>query len=880
MRLASIVRLRFRSLFSRGRVDRELDEELRYHLERQSDENIAAGMSREDARSSALGSIKNLEQRKEECRDMRGLNLIDNVVQDVRFALRQLRKSPGFTSAAMLMLALGMCASVAIFAFVDAALIKPLPYRDPGRLVGVFETFKTCPRCNVSYLNFRDWKKGETVFRSLDVWGFSTYLLRTRTGSQPALGTRVSDGFFRTLGITPMLGRDFHAGEDAPGAPRTVLLSFAAWQKRFGGNRKVVGQVVILSDISYTIIGVLPREFQFAPRGPAEFWTALNEPISCEERRGCHNLFGIARLADGISIQSALAVMNSIAQRMAKQYPDSNRGFGADVAPLSEVITGNLRPILLVLLSGAGLLLLIAYVNVSSLLLVRSESRKREIAVRSALGASMARITRQFVTEGLVLVAAGSMLGLAFAYWTMHLLVAMIPAEKMDGMPFLHDLGLNIRVLGFAGVIGLLAAVLFSLTPMLRFSRSETREGLAEGSRGSAGTLWRHLGSKLVVVELATAVVLLVGAGLLGKSLYRLLHESIGLQPEHLATLIVTMPNSYEKNEQVLTLERQMIRRIESLPGVKSAGISTELPLRSWGMAANIVVAGRPWNGEHNTVPDRNVSSGYLRTLGATVLRGRCFTELEDDPSKPGTVVINQTFANQYFPGEDPIGRQLAYEGSRDRMEIIGIVKDIKEGQLDTANRAAIYTPFTRGWFRSFNLVVRAGQGERALFPELTAAIHRIDPGIATDYEMTMSDMIDDSQSAYLHRSSAWVVGGFALVALVLGVVGLYGVIAYSVSQRTREVGIRMALGADRSSVYQLILKEAAWLTAVGIVIGLACSVAAAGLMRGLLFGVEAWDLPTLIAVAVVLGIASILASYIPARRAVSVNPVAALRAE
>ena len=342
------------------------------------------------------------------------------------------------------------------------------------------------------------------------------------------MGVRVSDGFFRTLGVTPMLGRDFATGEDAPGRPHTVMLSFAAWQKRFGGNRNAVGRAVILSDISYTIVGVLPREFQFAPRGPAEFWTPLNDPNSCEERRGCHSLFGIARLKDGISAQSALAGMNSLAQRLAKQYPDSNRGFGADVAPLSEVITGNIRPILLVLLSGAALLLLIACVNVSSLLLVRSESRKREIAVRSALGASKARMTRQFVTEGFVLVAVGSALGLAFASWTIHLLAAMIPVDKMGEMPFLHDLSLNIRVLSFAGLIGLLAAVLFSLTPALRFSLSETREGLAEGSRGSAGMLWRHLGSKLVVVELATAVVLLVGAGLLGQSLYRLLHVSIG----------------------------------------------------------------------------------------------------------------------------------------------------------------------------------------------------------------------------------------------------------------------------------------------------------------------------------------------------------------
>ena len=883
MRLASIFRLRLRSLFSRADVEQELDEELRYHLERQVEENIAVGMSREDARRAAMQSIHGFEQRKEECRDMRRLNLIDNLMRDVHFAIRQLRKNPGFTSTAILMLALGMCASVAIFAFVDAALIKPLPYRNPGRLVAVFETAATCPRCNVSYLNFRDWKKNDEFFGSLDVWGFNTYLLRTATGAQPAAGTRVSDGFFRTLGITPILGRDFYAGEDSPGAPRTVLLSFDAWQNRFGGSPDVLGQTVTLTDISYTIVGVLPREFQFAPRGPAEFWVPLNDHNflgGCEKRRGCHNLFAVARLKDGVSAQTALAGMKSIAQQLEKQYPDSNRGFGADVVALSEVVSGDLRPILLVLLSGAGLLLLIACVNVSSLLVVRSESRRREIAVRSALGASQARITRQFVTEGLVLVVAGSVLGLALAYWTMHLLTALIPADKMGGMPFLHDLALNVHVFAFTGAVSLLAAVLFSLTPALRLSLPEMQGGLAEGSRGAAGTLWRRLGSKLVVLELATAMVLLVGAGLLDRSLYRLLHVDIGLQPDHLATLRVTLPNTNLTTERLIPLERQIVSRIGSLPGVKSVGLSTSLPLSSWSLSTNIRVSGRPWNGERNDVPERAVSSDYLRTLGAKLLRGRYFTEVEDDSAKPRVVLINDTFAKKYFSGEDPIGRQLSYENSHDRMEIIGIVEDIKEGQLDTANRATMYVPFTQDWFSSFGLVVRTSQGEQTLLPALTATLHQIDPGIATEDAATMSDVIDDSQSAYLHRSSAWLVGGFAALALVLGVVGLYGVIAYSVSQRTREVGIRMALGADRVSVYRLILKEAVWLTVAGIAIGLACSVAAGTLMRGLLFGVRAWDVPTLAVVAGVLGGAALLASHIPARRAAWINPVEALRGE
>jgi len=838
---------------------------------------LADGMESGAARYEAKRKFGNATRLKEQSHEVIGFRF-ESVVQDFRFAIRQLSKNPGFAVTSIFVLALGICASVAIFAFVDAALIKPLPYQNPGRLVGVFEKTTLCPRCNVSYLNFRDWKKNDLPFSSLDAWGYSAFLLRGTGGAEPARGARVTDGFFRTLGVAPILGRDFYAGEDLPGKPHTVLISYAAWQKRFGGNRNVVGQSIILSDTSYTIIGVLPKEFHFAPRD-AEFWAALNDPISCELRRGCHNLFGVARLKDGVSSQGGLAVMQSIAQRLEKQYPE-DRGFGADVVTLSEVIAGNIRPILLVLLGGAGLLLLIACVNVSSLLLVRSESRRREIAVRGALGATPARLIRQFVTEGLVLVAAGSVFGLTFAYLSMQLLIRLIPTDMLQGMPYLAGLGLNLHVVLFTGLIALLAAVLFSTTPALRLSLADLRGDLSEGGRASAGMLWRRLGSKLVILELTTAVVLLVSAGLLGKSLYRLLHVDIGFKPDHLATLYVTMPSAYGDDKQVMALERQLVSRLGSLPGVKSVGISTSRPSSSWSLAANIVVTGRPWNGEHNAVPERNVSSDYLKTLGAKLLRGRYFTEAEDDPSKPGVVLISQAFAKKFFPGEDPIGRHISYEGSHDSLEIIGLVEDIKEGQLDTVNQATIYVPFSQGWFRSFALVVRTLQSEQALLPAVIAAIHQINPDIATSDAGTMNDVINESQAAYLHRSSAWLVGGFAALALLLGVVGLYGVIAYSVSQRTREIGVRMALGAQRSSVYQLVLKEAGWLTGIGIVAGLVCSMAAATLMRSLLFGTQIWDVATLATVAVVIGIAALLASYIPARRAASVNPVEALRAE
>lgn len=882
MRLTQIVRLRLRSLFWRPSIEQELDEELRYHLERQAEENIAAGMNREEARYAALRSLKDVEQRKEECRDMRGLNLIDNLLRDFRFAFRQLRKNPVFTSTAIIMLALGMGASVAIFAFVDGALLKPLPYKDPRQLVGVFESIKMSPQSSLSYPDYLDWKKRNTVLDSLDIYTGDGFLLSTPDGMQPVRAARVSDGFFRTLGVAPFLGRDFYAGEDLPSAARAVILSYAAWQKRYGGKTDIVGKTVILDHAPSVIIGVLPREFHFAPAGRAEFWTAFHAESECDLRRSCHALFGVGRLKDGVSIGTALANLKSVAHQLEQQYPGSNSGQGAAVAPLREVISGDIRPILLVLLSGAGLLLLIANINVAGLLLVRSESRKREIAVRTALGASSGRLISQFVTEAAVLIAAGTALGLVSAHWAMQLLARLIPEDVASRMPFLSGLGLNVRVAAFAGAISLLTAALFSFAPSLRIWSPEVRKDLVEGGRGSAGVVWRRLGSKLVVLELATAMVLLVGAGLLGKSLHRLLQVDVGMQPDHLVTMEVAAPKStYGTDAKAIALAREIVSRIESLPGVKSAGITTNgLPLTGNSNTTWFRVPGRPYHGDHEETPERDVSPGYFTTLGAKLLRGRYFREAEDG-SKPHVVIINQAFARQYFPGEDALGKHLNDLATPPvPMEIVGVVEDIRVGPLDLAIPPVLYIPFNQSTDHYFGVVVRTSQAERPLLAVLSATIRQIDSDIVPLGGMTMADRIHESPSAYMHRSSAWLVGGFAALAWLVGLVGLYGVVAYSVSQRTREIGVRMALGAQPGSVYQLILNEAGRLAAVGIVIGLVCSVGAATMMRGLLFGVQSWDAPTLAAVAVALGVSALLASYIPARRAASVNPIEALRAE
>jgi predicted permease len=868
-------------LFSKERRERELTAELESHLQMHFEDNLRAGMTPEMARRAAILRLGGIGSVKQAYREGGTILFLENLAQDVRFALRQLRKNPGFASTAIVILTLGLCAGISIFAFVDATLIKPLPYQDPSRLVGVFESVPMFPRSNLSYLDYLDWKKQNKVFSSLEIYQRNGFSLSTSDGAQQARGARVSDGFFRTLGVTPVLGRDFYTGEDQPSAPRAVILSYAAWQKRYGGKADILGQTVTLNGFQNVIIGVLPPEFHFSPAEPAEFWTSFHGDGPCELRRSCHSIFGVARLKDGVSIENALADVKLIAQQLEKQYPDSNRGQGAALAALSEVIVGDMRAILLMLLGGAALLLMIAIVNIASLLFVRSESRKREIAVRTALGASPGRLVCLFVAEGGTLVLISTVLGLFSAHWVMQFLTRLIPSDMLGRMSYLQGLGLNVRVVAFAGIISVLAAAFFSIIPTLRVSLSEMREGLAESSRGSAGGVWRRLGSKLVVVELATAVVLLVGAGLLGKSLYRLLNVNIGFQPEHLATLrVAAPPSSYPNDEKVIALTRQIVSRIEGLPGVKSIGISTSLPISHNGNTEWFRVLGRPWHGEHNETPQREVTPAYFTTIGARLLRGRYFNEAED-ASQPHVAIINETLAKQYFADEDPIGKQITYLSDPPvPIEIVGVVEDIKEGPLDVTTPRFLYIPFNQSPTPYFGLVIRTSQGEDSLLPELAASVRQIDRDIVTTDGLTMSDRIDDSPSAYLHRSSAWLVGGFAILALWLSVVGLYGVVAYSVSQRTRELGIRLALGASRRSVYLLILKEAGGMAALGIVIGLAGSVAAATLMSNLLFAVRSWDVPTLITVAVVLAISGLIASYIPARRAAAVNPVEALRAD
>ncbi len=804
------------------------------------------------------------------------------MIQDLQFALRQLRKNPGFALTAIAILSLGIGASVAIFGFVDGALIKPLPYFNPTRVMGVYEISTGCPHCNLSYEDYLDWKKQNRVFQSLEVWTSSGVLLPTPAGAEPVPASRVSDGFFRTLGVKPILGRDFYPGESAPDKPRTTLLSYATWQNRFDSDRNVIGRSLTLDSGSYTIIGVLPPEFQFAPRGRADFWMTLHDPTGCEKRRSCHNLNGVGRLNDGVSVAASNADVKAIAARLELQYPDSNRDQGAIALPLSEVITGDIKPVLLVLLGGVTLLLLIACINVASLVLVRAESRKREMAVRGALGASRSRMIGQFATEGAALVALGSLLGLCLAGFGMQALTGLLSKPELDSMPYLKDLHLNLHCVLFAFLLAILAAALFSVTPMLRLPLGRVIDGLQEGGRGYAGRSWRSLGANLVVLELATAVVLLAGAGLLSKSFYKLLHVDLHLAPDHLAMITVQAPDAaYGKAPNALKLDREVMRRISALPGVISVGLASDPPLTCRCDTTWFRVLGHPWHGEHNDVPERDVTPDYFKMLKSRIIAGREFTESEDS-TKPPTVIINSALAKQYFPNEDPIGKKIGgLDLSKDSLhEIVGVVEDVREAQLDAELMPVIYYPMYQGADNFIAVIVRTVQSPESMLPTLSATVHQIDPGIGVSNPTTMDQQIGDSQTAAIHRSAAYLVGGFALLALLLGAVGLYGVVAYSVSQRTREIGVRMALGAPRGSVYGMILREAGLLTMFGIALGIGASLGAATMMSKVLFGVAAWDLETLVGVALLLACFAMLASFLPARRAAGVDPAEALRAE
>jgi putative ABC transport system permease protein len=810
--------------------------------------------------------------------------MLGTLLQDLRFGFRMLVKRPGFAIVTIVTLALGIGANSAIFTVVNAALLRPLPYREPGRLVHLWET---TPReqfneREASYPDYLDWKANNQVFEDVAGYTRRSFSLTGRETPERLEGAAVTDNFLQVLGVEPILGRAFRKGEDLPGAERLVLLSYGLWQRRFGGDPNIVGQTLALNGESYAVIGVLPESFQFAPAGTPELWATLNPNDGQVSRRFMHWLNIIARLKPGVSVAQAQAGMGSVAQAIAQGDPQSHTGTAIKVVSLHEQIVGNVRPILLVLLGAVCFVLLIACANVANLLLARSAARQKEIAIRTALGAGRWRLIRQLLTESLLLAGLGGAFGLILAQWGVDLLVARIPASQVKTMPYLQGLTIDSRVLIFTVLVSLVTGLVFGLAPALQSSRLNLQESLKEGGKTSAAPARGRLRNLLVVAEIALALVLLVGAGLMLKSLVRLLSVDPGFNADNLLTMRVLLPIAkYPENAQVATFHQQLIERVESLPGVKGVGSVNILPLLG-GNTATFVPEGRPAPPPGQEVESniRNVNSSYFRVMNVPLIRGRYFTDQDTDKTPP-VLIINQTAANRFFPGEDPVGRRLIYPKIElPPFEIVGVVGDEKVTGLDKAVTPVIYGPFLQSPNGSISLVVRTDGDPNSIVRAVRSEIQQLDPDLPVFDVRTMGQIIDNAPSTFLRRYPAFLIGVFAGVALLLAMVGIYGVISYSVTQRTHEIGVRMALGARQGDIFKMVLGQGLILTLVGTACGLLAALALTRFLSSLLFNVSANDPLTYIAVSLPLIAVALLACYIPARRATRVDPMVALRYE
>lgn len=831
---------------------------------------------------------------------MRHTSMIEHWLQDFRFAIRQLARYRGYGAAAVLVPSLGIAASVALFGFVDAAMIKPLPYGEPSRLVTMFGTRADLAagqsRGGVSYLDFRDWRERTRTFSSIAAYDVRAgFTVTTAAGPEPVPGLRVTSGFFRTLGVTLQLGRDFGPEDEGSAAPPAVIISYGAWQRRFGGSSDVLGKTLTLQSPwlggaePHVLIGVLPADFHFPLAGHAELWAPIRGAQACWGIRSCRSLEAIGRLADTASLEAATADMTSVVEQLRQEFPDHHRTPEvAKLVPLRDVMLGGVGRVLLMLLAGSLLLLVIACANLASLVLARTDSRAREIAVRGALGASSRRLVLQFATEAGVLATAAGVLGIWLAVLGMQFLGSLLTAEMISRMPYFQGIALNLRVLSFGAAVAAAVGVVLTLTPLARISASSRRSGLEDGSRGTAGTTWRRMGAPLVVAQLAVAVVLLVGAGLLGRSLHRLITVDVGFTMQDLAVLSVSPgavgiagadDTAATRARQGAAVARQIADRVATVPGVQSVGYADLLPL-SPGLApsSSFWVIGRADDQQRQEDwPVRRISPQYFATLKATLLRGRAFTDEEAAAGRP-VLIINESAARRYFQDQDPIGQSIAFGGpASPRREIVGIVADIKDGPPETPAHPSGYVPFDQP---AFALAVRLSPSRPPPAAAIRSAIREIRPDAVITAPESMTERANRLPSTSLHRSTAWLVAGFAAIACVLSVIGLYGVVAYSVGRRTRELGVRIALGAQPRTLYRLVLGEALWLTCFGIALGSVCAVMAATLIREMLSDVATWDPPTLVGAGAILFVSALAASYVPARRAASVDPVDALRGE
>ncbi len=803
------------------------------------------------------------------------------MIADIRYAIRMLAKSPAFTFIAVLTLALAIGANTAIFSVVNAVLLRPLPYPHAEQLVQVFGTQPTLPEAPTSPANFLEWRTENRVFSHIATYVGQGFNLTGTDKPERVIGARVSGDTFQLLGVQPALGRDFTPEEDREGGNRVAILSYEFWQHRFAGDPNVIRQTITMSDQTYTIVGVMPRGFAF-PTTRTQIWTPIAFNAAERATRDTNFIDVVARLKPGVSLEQAQANMTAIAQSQAERYPHTNVGIGVKVVSLQEHLVGDVRPMLVVLLGAAAFVLLIACANVANLLLARATARSREMAIRGALGASRSRVVRLLLTESVLLAMVGGALGLLLAIWSLDLLVSLKPAN----LPRLAEINVSRTVFLFTAAVSILTGVLFGLAPAWQISKTDLNEGLKESGRGGSDAPRRQrMRALLVISEVALSLVLLIGAGLMIRSFSRLLAVDPGFKTDHTLTAFVSLPVAkYPKREQQVAFFDRLLERLRNTPGVSAAGIVTDIPLYG-GSSTGFDVDGRPEAppGQRAMTDYRMINSDYFAALGMRIAKGRAFSS-HDTENAPGVVIINETLAARYFAGENPIGQRLNLSGSpKDLREIVGVVADVRNYGLDAEVKPEVYVPFLQsapGYLANMTsaltIVVRSTIDPTALGQTLRQQVQALDKDQPVSAIKTMEWYLADSMAQ--RRFNMLLLAVFAALALVLAAVGIYGVIAYTVTQRTHEMGIRIALGARGGDILRLVFSNAMVTTVTGIVIGLGAAFGLTRLLQSLLYQVTATDPFVFIAIPLLLLAVATLATYFPARRAMKVNPISALR--
>ncbi len=801
---------------------------------------------------------------------------METLFQDIRYGIRTLARNPGFAAIAVIALALGIGANSAIFSVVNAVLLRPLQFEKPEQLVLVWEKRMALGRVRnpASSPDFVDWRAQNQVFEDMAAYAGRGFNLTGADEAERLEGAAVSPSMFTILRAQPRLGRVFQDDEAKTGQNAVVILGNGLWQRRFGADPDIAGKTVRLNDTPYTVIGVMPADFIF-PNSRTEVWVPLTFSPEDLNSRGSHFLNVVARLKSGVTLDEARENMNAIASSLEQQY-QVNTGHGVNVFPLYEEVVSSARPALLVLLGAVAFVLLIACANVANLLLARGSTRQKEIAIRTALGARRGRIVRQLLTESVLLALAGGIVGTLLALWGLDLLLTV----GTDSIPRAKEIKLDTTVLVFTLLVSFVTGLIFGIIPALQASKPNLNESLKEGSRGASASFFRNrVRSLFVIAEVAICLVLLIGAGLMIKSFARLLNVSTGFNPENVLTFNIALSNSkYNTSEQVTAFYQQTLERISALPGAQSAAAIAALPLAGGFGSRYFGIEGRPPQPPGQGFnANLNVSSpGYFQTMNIPLVAGRDFDE-RDVMKSPPVAVINQEMARRYWPDEDPIGKRLAVGNDAWRM-IVGVVGDVKQSTLDAETRPEMFWPYYQMGLTFATIAVRTSGEPEMLTASLRSEMQSIDKDLPLYNIKTMDKVVSESVSS--RRLNVLLLGTFGGLALVLAAVGLYGVMSYSVTQRTREIGIRMALGANRSDVLRLVIGQGLILTLIGVAVGLGAAVGLTRLMSSLLYGVSATDSITFAFISLLLtGVAS-AASYIPARRAMKVDPMIALRYE